>query len=138
MFKVEMPKSRDFLLALVPGFSERFHPGIFLLKFRDIPGFIFYSNTYLSSLVNSKCKHNAMFQNNCFRTSVSEQLFQNNCFRTTVSEQLFQINCFRATVSEQLFQINCFRSTVSDQLFQNNCFRSLILYLTQSLVLISV
>jgi hypothetical protein len=26
---VGMPKSRDFLFALVPGFSERIHPGIF-------------------------------------------------------------------------------------------------------------
>ena len=39
-------------------------------------------------------------------STVSEQLFQNNCFRTTVSEQLFQ-----KTDSEQLIQNICFRAT---------------------------
>ena len=78
-----MPKSRDFLLALVPGF-------------------IFYSNTYLSSLVNmniSSVNANIML---CFRKPVSEHLFKNTYFRTPVLEQLFQNNCFRTTVSEQL------------------------------------
>jgi hypothetical protein len=92
-------------------------PGFFTLSFwisRDIPGFIFYSNTYLLSLASMKFSSvnaNIML---CFRSPVSEHLFQNNCFRTTVSD-----NCFRTTVSEQLFQNNCFRSHVSEKMFQN-------------------
>ena len=45
-----MPKSRDFLIAFVPGFSERIHPGIFHLKIRDIQGYpgIYFLLKYLS------------------------------------------------------------------------------------------
>ena len=124
--KVGMPKSRDFLLALLPGFSERIHPGIFwsrdkqklmipgflipgffALSFgisRDIPGFIFCLNGYILILVNikfSSLNANIML---CFRKFLSEHLFQNTCFRTPVSEQLFQNICYRTNVSELIFQ----------------------------------
>ena len=120
-----MPKSRDFLLALLPGFSDRIHPGIFwsrdkqklmipgflipgffALSFgisRDIPGFIFCSNGYILSLSNikfSSLNANIML---CFRTFLSEHLFQNTCFKTHVSEHMFQSTCFWTTISEHLY-----------------------------------
>ena len=129
-----MPKSRDFLLALLPGFSDRIHPGIFwsrdkqklmipgflipgffALSFgisRDIPGFIFCSNGYISSLVNlkfSSLNANIMlcFRKFLFRTPFSEHLFQNTCFK-----HLFQNTCFWKPVSEQLFQNICCRTNI--------------------------
>jgi hypothetical protein len=89
---------------MIPGFLI---PGFLTLKFgisQDIPGFIFCSNTYLSSVVNmnfSSVNGNLML---CFRTPVSEHLFLNSFFRTPVSELLFQKICFRTPVSEQMFQ----------------------------------
>ena len=142
MFEVGMPKSRDFLLALLPGFSERIHPGIFwsqdkqmvmipefsipgffALSFRisrDIPGFIFCSNGYILSLSNikfSSLNANIML---CFRTFLSEHLFQNTCFKTHVSEHMFQSTCFWTTISEHLLQSKCFRTHIS-KLFWANC-----------------
>ena len=113
-----MPKSRDFLLVLFPGFSERSHPGIFwsrdkqkfmipgflipgffALSFgisRDIPGFIFCSNGYILSLLNikfSSLNANIMLcQNISFRKPFSEHLFQNTCYRTHISKH-FWTNC---------------------------------------------
>ena len=105
-----MPKSQDFLLALLLGFSERIHPGIFRLKFWDIPGFIFFSNGYISYLVNlkfSSLNGNIII---CFRKFLSEHFFQNTFFRTPVSEQLFQNICYRKNVSSLIskhFWTNC-------------------------------
>ena len=99
--KLGMPKSRDFLIAFVPGFSERIHPGIFRLKFWDIPGFIFFSNGYISYLVNlkfSSLNGNIII---CFRKFLSEHFF-----RTPFSEHLFQNNCFRTSVTEKMFQVS--------------------------------
>ena len=146
--RLGMPKSRDFLFALVPGFSERIHPGIFwsrdkqklmipgflipgffALSFgisRDIPGFIFCSNGYISSLVNlkfSSLNANIMlcFIKFLFRTPFSEHLFQNTCFNTHVSEHLFQNNYFRTSVAEQMFQNSYFKTFLNQLLsfFQN-------------------
>ena len=141
--RLGMPKSRDFLLALFPGFSERIHPGIFwsrdkqklmipgffALSFgisRDIPGLIFCSNGYILSLVKhkvfiTKCKHNAMFQNISFRTPFLEHLFQSTCFRTHVSEHLHLNNYFRTPVTEEMFQNSYFKTFLSQLLsfFQN-------------------
>ena len=106
-------------MLMIPGFLIT---GIFTLKFgifRDIPGFIFCSNTYLSSLVNmnfSSVNGNLMLW---FRTLVSELLFQNSRFRTAVLELLFWNCCFGTPVSELLFQNSCFRTPVSEHIFQN-------------------
>ena len=143
-----MPKSRDFLLALLPRFSERIHPGIFwsrdkqklmipgflipgffALSFgisRDIPGFIFCSNGYILSLVNlkfSSLNANIMLclRKFLFRTPFSEHLFQNTCFKTHVSEHMFLNSCFRTTVSEHLLQNKCFRTHIWKHFWTHCC-----------------
>ena len=150
-----MPKSRDFLLALLPGFSERIHPGIFwsrdkqklmipgflipgffALSFgisRDIPGFIFCSNGYILSLSNikfSSLNANIML---CFRTFLSEHLFENTCFRAPVSKHRFQNTCFWTPVSEQLFQNICYRTNVSELIFQN-IFEPIVVFFSKYLI----
>ena len=108
--------------AKIPGFSISLIPGIFCLKFRDIPGFIFCSNGYILSLSNirfSSLNANIML---CFRTPFSKHLLL--CFRTFLSEHLLQSTCFRTPVLKHLFQNTCFWTTVSEHLLQNKCFRT--------------
>jgi hypothetical protein len=85
----------------------------------------------LCTKFSKKCPN--QISNNCFRTTIIEQLFSNNhfrttvsnnCFRTTVFDQLFSNNCFRTTIFEHLFSNNCSRTTVFEHLFSNICFRT--------------
>ena len=93
-------------------------PGFFTQKFGiswDIPGFIFCSNTYLSSLVNMNFSsvYEDLMLNTCFRTLVSDHLFQNTSFRTHVSEPVIRIPGFLCNHNPGIFYSGIFQASKS-------------------------